>query len=51
MPRFSFKAVPRVKQKDAWHLYGLQALAPQKFAEIVNKILSGRDLVINPRPK
>lgn len=51
MPRFSFKATPRVKEKDAWHLYGLQQLAPQKFADIVNRILNGRDLVINPKTK
>lgn len=51
MPRFSFKPVARVKEKDAWHLYGLQELAPQKFAEIVNRILSGRNLVINPKSR
>lgn len=35
-------------RKDVWHLYGLQALVPAKFIQIVNGILSGRQALIGP---
>ena len=36
-------------EKDCWHLYGLQVLAPNKFAVVVSKILKGNYAVIKPR--
>jgi len=36
-------------KKDCWHLYGLQALAPNKFAVVVGKILQGRYGLISPK--
>ncbi len=35
--------------KDCWHLYGLQVLTPNKFVEVVGKILQGRYGLINPK--
>ena len=28
-------------EKDCWHSYGLQVLAPSKFSSVVGKILDG----------
>lgn len=33
-------------RKDIWHLYGLQALVPAKFIQVVNGILNGRQALI-----
>jgi len=38
-----------VGEKDCWHLYGLQALAPSKFALVVGNVLKGRYWLINPK--
>ena len=37
-----------VGEKDCWHLYGLQALSPNKFASVVGKVLQGRYWLIKP---
>lgn len=49
MPRR--KEVERLveSQKECWHLYGLQPLAPQKFALVVGRILKGQYAVVNTR--
>ena len=36
-------------EKDCWQLYGLQGLAPNKFASVVSKVLSGRFILVNTR--
>lgn len=36
-------------EKDCWHLYGLQALAPRKFTLIVGKILQGHHTLVRSR--
>ena len=36
-----------IGEKDYWHLYGLQVLAPNKFAAVVGKILNGQYTLIN----
>jgi hypothetical protein len=33
-------------EKDCWHSYGLQALAPKKFTAVVGKILKGQHTLI-----
>lgn len=38
-----------VDEKDCWHLYGLQDLAPNKFVNVVGNILQGRYWLINPK--
>jgi hypothetical protein len=38
-----------VGSKDCWHSYGLQTLAPAKFAMVVGKILSGNYMLITQR--
>lgn len=38
-----------VGSKDCWHSYGLQTLAPGKFAMVVGKILSGNYMLITQR--
>lgn len=35
-------------EKDSWHLYGLQVLTPNKFVDVVGKILQGRYSLVNP---
>lgn len=35
-------------KKDSWHLYGLQVLAPQKFAHVVGKVLRGEHSIVMP---
>jgi hypothetical protein len=35
-------------RKDIWHLYGLQALVPARFVQIVNDILRGRQSLVGP---
>lgn len=35
-------------EKDCWHLYGLQVLTPNKFVQVVGKILRGRYSLVNP---
>ena len=37
-----------VGEKDCWHLYGLQVLTPNKFSDVVGKILQGRYNLIGP---
>jgi hypothetical protein len=36
--------------KDCYQLYSLQVLAPNKFASVVAKVLSGRYMLVNTRP-
>ncbi len=36
-------------EKDCWQLYGLQGLAPNKFAQVVTKVLAGRFILVNTR--
>jgi hypothetical protein len=45
------KVVPFVREaeKTSWNLYGLQALAPDRFTRVVEKILSGKYLVFRPQ--
>ncbi|MFZ5981221.1 MAG: hypothetical protein ACOYVF_11380 [Candidatus Zixiibacteriota bacterium] len=40
-----------VGEKDYWHLYGLQMLAPNKFVSVVGKVLSGKYTLISSRWK
>ena len=35
--------------KDCWHMYGLQVLAPRKFAKVVGEILKGRHQLVRTR--
>lgn len=44
------KVVPFVREseKTSWNLYGLQALAPERFTRVVQEILEGRYLVFRP---
>jgi hypothetical protein len=46
------KSIPytRTLQKENWNLYGLQSLAPDRFARVVDRILDGRYLVFRPTP-
>ena len=37
-----------LRQKDCWHLYGLQSLAPSKFTSVVEQILQGKYILIGP---
>ena len=37
--------------KDCWHLYGLQALSPNKFASVVGKILNGRHYLVRTKSR
>lgn len=48
MPRL--KEVPYIhdREKEHWNLYGLQALAPERFARVVQRILTGRYLAFRP---
>lgn len=39
----------RVGEKDAWHLYALQMLSADKFANVVGKIIRGRYTLISTR--
>jgi hypothetical protein len=32
----------KVGEKDLWHPYGLQGLTADRFAKVVNRILTGR---------
>lgn len=36
-------------EKDCWQLYGLQGLAPNKFAQVVTQVLAGRFVLVNTR--
>ncbi len=36
--------------KDCWHPYGLQGLAPEKFAVIATEILRGKHDLLRIRP-
>lgn len=36
-------------EKDCWQLYGLQGLAPNKFALVVSNVLAGRFMLVNTR--
>jgi hypothetical protein len=47
------KTVPfvRDREKELWNLYGLQSLTPERFARVVEKILSGRYLAFRPTPQ
>lgn len=41
----------KVAVKDCWHPYGLQGLAPEKFADITSLILSGKHALLGIRYK
>jgi hypothetical protein len=49
MPEPENKNNKRIKPKDSWHLYSLQALPSGKFIKVVGNILNGRFLLISPR--
>jgi hypothetical protein len=38
----------RPTTKDCWHAYGLQALSPDQFLRVVDKIIEGRFLLLPP---
>ena len=40
-----------IGEKDNWHPYHLQSLAPNKFAVIVTRILTGRYQLVDSRPR
>ncbi len=35
--------------KDCWHAYGLQVLAPKKFARVVGEILRGQHTLVRTK--
>ncbi|MBD3258147.1 hypothetical protein GF377_06915 [candidate division GN15 bacterium] len=37
--------------KDCWHLYSLQHLTPNRFANVVGQILRGRNELITTRTR
>ncbi len=39
----------KVTVKDCWHPYGLQGLAPEKFANIASLILKGKFALLGVR--
>jgi hypothetical protein len=43
------EAYAAVGNKDCWHSYSLQVLAPGKFARVVGDILKGKYSLVNPR--
>lgn len=50
MPRKKqVEPAPAREPKDCWQLYGLQALAPNKFAAIVGLVLQGKGQLVNTR--
>jgi len=40
----------RLGRKDCWHPYGLQGLAPEKFAIVATQILRGNQDLLKLRP-
>jgi hypothetical protein len=50
MPKRKTVTYTRSIQKEQWNLYGLQSLAPDRFARVVDRILEGRYLVFRPTP-
>lgn len=50
MPKRKTVPFTRTHQKENWNLYGLQSLAPERFARVVDRILDGRYLVFRPNP-
>ena len=36
-------------EKDCWHSYGLQLLAPTKFSRVVGRILNGKYALVSSR--
>lgn len=50
MPKRKTILYSRTLHKEYWNLYGLQALAPERFARVVDRILDGRYLVFRPTP-
>jgi len=39
----------RKGKKELWHPYGLQSLSTDKFANVVNRILGGRFMLLDLR--
>ncbi len=48
MPKRKVVPYTREVEKTSWNLYGLQALAPDRFNRVVQEILDGRYLVFRP---
>jgi hypothetical protein len=41
-PRKEVEKFASVGAKDCWHPYGLQSLSPDKFVNVVSRILKGK---------
>ena len=39
----------RLREKDCWHSYGLQMLGPEKFLQVVGRIIEGRYNLLTAR--
>ena len=39
----------RCEQKECWHIYSLQALSPDKFIAVTEKIMKGRLQLLSHR--
>ena len=39
----------RLREKDCWHSYGLQMLSPEKFLQVVGRIIEGRYVLLTVR--
>ncbi len=48
-PRKEAEKFASVGTKDHWHPYGLQGLAPEKFAKVATRILKGKFSLLNLR--
>ncbi|MEW5702530.1 MAG: hypothetical protein AB1792_09910 [Candidatus Zixiibacteriota bacterium] len=48
MPKRKIVPYVREREKECWNLYGLQGLATERFARVVDRILEGRYLVFRP---
>ena len=46
-PRKEAEEFAKVGTKDCWHPYGLQGLSPEKFGNIVTRILKGNFDLLN----
>jgi len=48
MPKRKVVPFVRDREKELWSMYGLQSLAPERFARVVDRILNGRYLAFRP---
>lgn len=46
-PRKEAEEFANVGSKDNWHPYGLQGLSPEKFGNVVTRILEGKFNLLN----